>query len=192
MPFIDPLITVENDLVETLTAAVAGTKLRVDSLPGDWDDQMLARLQRMAPCVLVAFVGGGPTTTGSHAEARINSQWLVYVVTSHPSGEAARRRGNAQGLGAYEILSRLVIPVLHNHAVPGVGSLALGPVENLYTGTVDGKGLAVYAAAFELPLGFPVPLDPATLDDFATFAAQYDIPPAGSTDAADVVTLPTA
>lgn len=192
MAFIDPLITVENDLVETLTAAVAGTKLRVDSLPGDWDDEMLNRLQRMAPCVLVAFAGGGPASPGAGFEARIDSQWLVYVVTAHPSGEAARRRGNAQGVGAYEILSRLVIPVLHNHVVPGVGSLALGPVQNLYTGAVDGKGLAVYAAAFQLPLGFPVPLDADGLDDFATFAAQFDIPPTGSSDAADVVTLPTA
>lgn len=192
MPFNDPLITVENNLVDTLKAAVAGVKLTVDSLPGDWDDGMLDRLRRMAPCVLVAFVGGGPASPGPDSEARIQSQWLVYVVTAQPSGEAARRRGNAQGLGAYEILSRLVIPVLHNHVVPGIGTLSLGPVENLYTGSVDGKGLAVYAAGFQLPIAFPVPLPDSGLDDFATFAAQYDMPPAGSTDATDVVTLPTA
>ena len=61
----DVITQVEDDLVATLTAAVAGLKLRVQDLPGDWDDDMLRRLLTLAPCVLVAFTGGAPISKGA-------------------------------------------------------------------------------------------------------------------------------
>lgn len=202
-----PIGSTEDDLIDTLTAAVGDAKLRVDSLPGDWDDDMHRRLLRLAPCLLVAFTGAVPMGNGTGHVPELLGQWAVYVVTAHPSGEGARRRGNAQGLGAYEIIERLVVPVLHNHVVADVGTLTLDRVDNLYTGTVDRQGLAVYAVTFRLPMAF----DLAGSDDlanFATFAARYDIPPHasgvvhqqwlggnesnGKPDASDTVLLPTA
>ncbi|MCY4753260.1 phage protein Gp37 [Pelomonas aquatica] len=201
----DIISTVESHLVDTLKAAVAGTRLRVQDLPGDWDDDMLRRLLELAPCVLVSFSGGQVPRRGA-TRAIIDSGWLVYVVTSHPSGEQARRRGNAQAIGAYEVISRLIVPLLHGHTVPGVGTLELSGIQDLFTGAVERQGLAVYACAFNMPMGFDVAVDGA-LGDFATFAAQLDIPPHapqathtewlagnyanGRPDAQDTVTLPT-
>jgi phage gp37-like protein len=203
---VDAISAVETHLIERLKAGVAGTRLRVDSLPGDWDDDMLRRLYTAAPCVMVAFAGGPVPRRGS-TTATIDSSWLVYVVTSHPSGELARRRGNAQDLGAYEIIARLVVPLLHGHTVPGVGTLELTGIQDLFTGQVEKQGLAVYGCSFALPLTFQLGTDEA-LADFATFFAQFDIPPhaPGSThtewlagnethgkpDAKDAVSLPTS
>lgn len=202
----DVITQVEDDLVATLTAAVAGLKLRVQDLPGDWDDDMLRRLLTLAPCVLVAFTGGAPISKGALLPV-ISGQWAIYAVTSHPSGEAARRRGNAQAIGAYELISRVIVPTLHNHTVPGVGTLTMGAVENLFTGMVEKQGLTVYAVGFSLPMSFEVDNNAASLAWFTTLAAQYDVPPFdapathaewlaanythGTPDAQDNVILPT-
>ena len=201
----DVITAIEDNLLATLTAAVAGAKVRVDSLPGDWDDDMLKRLLTLAPCVLVSFAGGAPLAVGA-TEPTIDGQWLVYAVTSHPNGQAARRRGNAQALGAYDLLARLIVPALHGHRVDGVGTARLARVDNLFTGAVERQGLAVYSAAFSLPVPFQLGA-PAGLDTFATFAAQLDVPPfdtaaehakwlagnynASNPDARDTVALPT-
>lgn len=198
--------TIETDLVDTLTAAVAGAKLRVDSLPGDWDDDMLARLLQLAPCVLVSFAGGTSNSPGE-LEPSIDGQWHVYAVTSHPSGQSARRTGNAQALGAYDLVGRLIVPALHGHLVPDVGTLELRGVENLFTGAVERKGLAVYSCKFAIPMAFEIDAAASGLADFATFAAQYDLPPfadmtahanwldgdytTSAPDARDTVALPT-
>lgn len=203
----DIITAVEDDLLAALTAAAAGAKVRVESLPGDWDDDMLKRLLPLAPCVLVAFSGGVPARIGE-LEPTIDSQWAVYAVTSHPSGQAARRRGNAQALGAYELISRLVVPALHGRDVPDAGVAHLVRVDNLFTGSVERQGLAVYAATFRVPMPFSVLPDPEGLDDFATFVAQLDVPPhatgaqhvqwlasnysSSTPDARDQVSLPTA
>jgi phage gp37-like protein len=202
----DVITVVETHLIDTLKAALAGTKLRVQDLPGDWDDDMLRRLLTLAPCVLVSFSGGQVPRRGANT-ASIDGQWVIYVVTSHQSGEQARRRGNAQAIGAYEIVARLIVPQLHGHIVPGVGTLDLTGVQDLFTGTVERQGLAVYACTFMLPMEFDR-VAPDGLADFATFVASLDIPPHaphstqtewlagndthGAPDARDNVTLPTA
>ena len=169
------ILAVEDDLLATLRLA-AGAKLRtVESLPGDWDDDTLRRMLALTPCALVAFAGGAPRQIGE-ATPSIDGQWIVYVATANASGQAARRRGDALQLGAYELLEYVVIPAVHNHTVPGVGSLALTRVENLFSGTVERQGLAVYAATFQLPMEFEMAIDAGALDAFETFAAQYDVP----------------
>lgn len=203
----DIITAIEDSLLAKLTAAVAGTKLRVDSLPGDWDDDMLKRLQQLAPCVLVSMSGGAPKVQGE-LEPTVQSQWQVYAITSHPSGQEARRRGNAQALGAYELLSRLIVPALHGYVVPDAGTCYLARIDNVFTGAVERQGLAVYSAAFTVPMPFTTLSDGSALDDFATFAAQLDVPPHSATteypkwlagnyadsapDAIDTVALPTA
>lgn len=200
----DVISRVETHLIDTLKAVVAGTKLRVQDLPGDWDDDMLNVVGGLAPCVLVSFSGGAVPRKGG--PATIEGAWVFYVVTSHPSGQQPRRRGNAQAIGAYEIISRLVVPVLHGHKVPGVGTLELTSVQDLFTGSVERQGLAVYGCSFSLPMQFEISADEA-LADFGTFAAQFDIPPHapggtqaewlsgnethGKPDAKDTVVLPT-
>jgi phage gp37-like protein len=197
------ILAVEDALV-TRIKAVLGNKVKgVESLPGDWDDDMLRRLLRLVPGVFVAFAGGGAKNAGSNA-ADIESQWIVYVVTGHASGEAARRRGDALQAGAYE-LAELLVPALHLFAIAGVGTMVFSRLENLYTGMVDRQGLSVYAITFQLPMCFSADLDLSALDDFETFDAQYDVPPlttdehqkwldgdyaTSNPDAHDAVTLP--
>lgn len=197
------ILTIENALIARI-ATVLGNKVKtVESLPGDWDDDMLKRLLRQVPGVFVAFAGGGAKSVGANSPD-IDAQWIVYVATGHASGEAARRRGDALQVGAYELI-QLVVPALHLHTIAGEGTLMLARVENLYTGMVDRQGVAIYAMTFQMPMPISMDLDLAVLDDFETFDAQYDIAPhtlaehqkwldgdyaTSNPDAQDTVTLP--
>lgn len=199
------ILETEDALIAKIKALLGNAVRTVESLPGDWDDDMLKRLLRLVPGVFVAFAGGGPRSGGSNL-ASLDGQWIVYVVTGHASGEAARRRGDGVQVGAYELIERLA-PALHLFVVPGVGTLRFARVENLYTGMVDRQGIAVYALTFQLDMTFSDAVDEASLDDFQTFDAQYDVPAhtpgqhqpwldgdftAGTPDAHDTVTLPVA
>lgn len=199
------ILAVEDALIARIRA-VLGNRVRVvDSLPGDWDDDMLRRFAAQLPAVFIAFAGGGSRAPGA-TTFDIDGQWIVYVATGHASGQAARRRGDALQIGAYELVE-LLVPQLHLFKVPDTGTLMAVRVENLYTGSIDRQGLAVYALTFQLPMSMPLQLDPAVLDDFETFTAQYDVPPhtpaehpkwlagdfsTSNPDATETVTLPTA
>jgi phage gp37-like protein len=171
---------VEDQLIAKCTAALTvGGQLKVrtvDSLPGDWDADTMKRLLRLAPAVLIAFSGGPVREVGANDAVTIDAQWSVIAVTAHASGEAARRRGDSQQIGAYEILESM-IPKLHGETIPDEGSLSLVSIENLYSGEIDKQGLAVYAMRFALPMTLPFALDESTIDPFETFDAKYDIPP---------------
>ena len=198
------IAAVEDVLIAECKAAL-GRKVRgVESLPGDWDDEMLNRLVRAVPGVFVVFGGGPRRGAPGEIEASINARFTVITATGHASGEAARRRGDAMQVGAYELLNVLV-PRLHGLTVPGAGTLSLEDVGNLYSGVIDTKGLAVYTATFSMPLCFDLVADESLLAPYETFAALYDVPPltpaahadwlagnlsASRPDAADTVALP--
>ena len=84
--------------------------------------------------------------------------------------------------GALEILQRL-LPALHAHVVPEVGSLTLRSVVNLYSEALDKAGLTVYSASFHILLGLEQQDDPAwnlaPLDSLTgtLVAAGTDAPP---------------
>jgi len=192
------------DAIIAAARAVLGTHVRdVESLPGEWDDEMLKRLLRAVPGCFVAFAGGPRNVAAGGVTAAIDGRWVVYTVTGHASGEAARRRGDSRQVGAYELLG-LLAPHLHGLVVAGVGTLQLVDLQNVYSGTVDRQGLAVYALTFGIPMTLDLPVD-GTLTPSETFAAAWDTPPhtpqrhadwldgddsGGAPDARDQVALP--
>lgn len=183
-----PVLTVTEDaLIAAIKGALGQNVKTVDSLPGNWDANMLSRLIVNAPAAYVAFLGGSAPGT-SDTLAALSSLWGVYAVTTDPSGQATRRRGGPVSIGAYEILQR-VVPTLHNLTITDVGTLAFTGIDNLFTGTLAKQNLTIYEAQFKLPLTFENEVVTA-LDDFITFHADYDFaPPDGQIDAADQVTL---
>lgn len=170
------ILAIEDALLEECKAVLGSRVRTVDSLPGDWDDAMLTRLASFVPAVYVAFNGGERQASQGQLEARIDGRWSLIVVTGHASGQAARRRGDAVQAGAYELLAVLV-PRLHGFTVPNEGTLTFVNIVNLYSGSVDSQGLAVYVATFSVPMTLGNPLDESTLDDFEVFAPRLDVPP---------------
>lgn len=195
----------EAHLIATIQADLGNRIKTVTSVPSEWSDDLLKSMLIMAPFVAVAFPGGTAPKPGS-TYAYMDANWEIYVGTAHASGQQARRLGDALQIGAYELIERMV-GLLHGHAVPDVGTLDFRSVDNLFTGTVERQGLAVYGIRFALPMT-ALPPAAVALDDFETFDAQYDLPPLADDaahqawlagdysstrpDAHDTVVLPTA
>lgn len=173
----DIISTTEDALIAKTIATVVdgdGKSLlkKVDHLPGELNLKMLRQLTAHAPGVYWSFLGG--RVKDNEHDVQLNSSWMMYVITSHASGNDARRRGDARQIGAYEIMAPL-IPVMNNFIVPNAGALRFRQARNLYSGELEKNSVALYAASFELLMNLSIEED-NTLDDFITFHADYDIP----------------
>lgn len=171
----DPIGAMEDALIarcrEVLTVDGGCLVRTVQALPADWDDEMLSTLLREVPGVFVAFAGG-PAKEGNFTE--VEATWLVYVATGHETGQEARRRGDALEVGAYQLLA-LLAPALHGWSPDGGSALQMQSVDNLFTGTIERKGVAVYGLTLKGPLGLDATEAP-DLSAFVTFAASIDTP----------------
>lgn len=184
------IAAVEQHIIDTVKARF-GTRLKaVESLPADWDADTFKRLLRLAPGVFVVF-GAGPRDMSSDDDAPvINAKWGVIAVTTHASGELARRRGDSREIGAYEIIENCV-RLLHRHPVPDQDQLLLTDVQNMFTGEIEKQGATLYGAEFSLRMSIDTDDAAGSLDDFITFDGVYDLAqPDGKPDAEDTVTLP--
>jgi len=183
------LIDVEDYLIAEIKKLFGRRLKAVDSLPGDWDSDMLKRLIISAPAVYLAFTGG-PRIKEQDTIVGINGRWSFFVITAHASGAAARRRGDSVQIGAYEIIS-LLAPHFDRLTVPDVGTLELERVENLYSGTIDTKGVSLYACLFTLPTYFDDIPDLSVLDNFEEFHGDWDLEPSdGVLEAQTDINLP--
>lgn len=167
------------DFVIDKTKAMFGNKLRVvDVLPSALNLGLLKQIIPTAPAVYVTFLGGRPSNKADTDGPRINARFDVYIITRHVGNDQARRRGDSTTLGAYQIM-RMLVPQLHEDVVDDVGQLMLANVQNLFSlQPEEAFKAAMYAVTFEVPgLAFPFEVDMAVLDDFETFAADYDTVP---------------
>lgn len=170
------IAALEAALIAPIKAALGNKVRTVESLPGNFDDNTFKRLLRQVPGIFITWAGAQTSSGRDGGVAGMTTGlWIVYVVTGHASGEAARRLGDSQQVGAYELVDTLV-PLLNGLTIKGEGTLSLTRVENLYSGTVDSQGLSLYAMQFNMPMAWPTTVDEATLTPFQTFDAQYDIP----------------
>lgn len=193
----------EAALLARIRAVLGATVREVESIGNRWDEDTLRRVLLRVPGCWVVFDGGPADRAG---EPRLASRWLVYVATGHEGDEERRRLGDTRAIGAYDLLARLV-PALHGHVLPDVGTVTVTRVDNLFTGRMEKQGVAVYGIELALPLVFALAV-PDTVTPFETFHADLDIeahetaaehqkwlaePPDQSTskpDAADTVALP--
>lgn len=168
------ILAAEDSMLAQLRALTQGRVRTVETLPGDWDDDMLKRFLRSVPGVWLAFAGGAARPAGA-GTLGLASRWVVYVATGQPS-EEARRRGDALQVGAYTLL-QLLLPHLHGMSVTSVGTLAVTDVANLYSGQIERQALTVYAVTLALEMQLDLTPAEELLAPFETFAADMDVPP---------------
>lgn len=168
------IIKVEDHLVSETKTLFKNTLRKVDTLPSALNLGLLKQLIPSAPAVYFAFMGGKGSQLG---EAYIDGRFTAYIITRHVGNDEARRRGDSTTIGAYDIIRRL-IPQLHDSGIKEVGRLEVKNIQNLFSIQLEESfKAALYAITFEVPnMPFVYEADMASLDDFITFDAQYDIP----------------
>ena len=164
------IAAIEDALLAEIGAALGSAVRKTGSLPGGWTLDALQRALQFAPGAYVAFQGAKPGAGQGHHDGR----FTVYAVSKGAS-ESDRRRGNARVIGAYDMLERL-LPRLSVLTVPDIGSIRIAGVENLFRDAMFELGGTVYGINLELPnMPFEYVADLASLDDFVTFDARYDL-----------------
>lgn len=161
------LTDLEQGLIDVVEGSALKARLRtVDSMP-DITPETIRNLVGTAPAVYVS--AEDVEFDGHRAKGRLS----VLCLAKNSRGHKAQRRGDGDAIGLYEIVSSVA-------ALTGPDS------RNGYKATrvrldrsLAWRQLGLAVAVFNVEAGVTVPaaIDPATLADFATFDAQYDIPP---------------
>ena len=168
------IATLEDAVIAVIKNTLTNHVRSVDSLPGPWSLDLLRRMFQEAPAVYITWLGGSARAVSSPL---INSRLDVLSVTRNARGEKARRRGDGNTIGAYDIL-QMIIPQLHNYSVDDVGALELSGVRNVFDNATFEVGATVYAASFTVPVDFTPAagiVDPSTLDDFLTYHESHEV-----------------
>lgn len=166
------IAAIEEAVLATVAQVLGSTVREKKSLGGGWTMEMLDKALQFAPGVYVAFLGGGPMAQ----PGAFDGKFMVYVVTKGAL-EPARRQGGLGTIGAYDILERL-LSRLDGMLVPGIGSLVVTGIDNLFRDAMFDLGGTVYGIGLTmLNMSLLIDLDESSLDDFITFAADYDLPP---------------
>ncbi len=157
-------------IAETSTALLARIKTlcgntlkEVTEHPGQWDDGSVKRLVRNPPAVYVAWLGQLPSNRPNEVIAR----WGVFVVANVLNG---KRQGQA---GIYQIVEQLTAGIGGERIAPS-GLFSLQSVQNLWSDTQSGMGVAVYGMYFNAQQPVPDVISEADIDDFIIYHHQFN------------------
>lgn len=165
------LLDIQEALLVTAEKRLGSTVKTYGTLGGQWSYDALNRALQTAPGVYASFVGGKP----NGASGFIGGDFAVYCVNK-AALEPMRRGGTPRAIGADEMALHLAA-VLDRLVIPGVGSVRLQSLDNLFTEAMFDLGGAVYGLRLAIA-GMALP--PAEQDgelrplDSSGVYVQYD------------------
>jgi phage gp37-like protein len=173
---------------------------QVASYGGEFDEGG-REVWRNSPALFFRWTGewAPPESLGDNAW-RYHASFAAVIAAKQLRNEKARRHGAAGEVGSYQILTDLRAALVGRTLGLEIRALEPGDARPLFNKRVDDAKISVMVAEFRTAYVGEPPA-PSGLDDFATFHADWDIPPhgdhdtvplpAGEADAEDTVTLET-
>lgn len=185
------LITAEDALLAEAKAALSDANgkvlVRVELLPGDIrEPDTLRQIAGAAPAVYLAPLGG--PVAGNPDNMQVPFVWSWLFVTNHAAGQQQQLRGDARALGAYQLM-QLVLPKINGMTIPGVGTVAVRRIENLFSARTKAKGISMWAAPCSVKVPMPINFDLSALDAFLEATADHQIADGNEPAAVDNVQL---
>lgn len=178
----------------------------VDTYGSEFSDGV-ERAMRDWPAYLFVYNGSTPMAGSTQRLLKYKARWAVLCCSGSLRGEAAARKGSITGAGSYQMLCdarrmlRNFVPLKAGTFEGSAGAIEIAGDRQLLQDKAGQQLVSVYALDIEIPMTEETTGLPATLDDFKTFHADYDIPPHGNVqrpppseetaDATDNVTLET-
>ncbi|HDR1360580.1 DUF1834 family protein [Pasteurella multocida subsp. multocida] len=150
-------------LIEKIQS-ICGDYLReVAEHPGQWDESSVMRLVRNPPAVYIAWLGQTPSPRPNSVIAK----WGVFVVCDVLNGQ------RKDSVGIYQVVEALTAGIHQTQIAPS-GMFELQSVQNLWSDTQSGMGVAVYGMYFTTLQPLPNPIDESSLDDFIIYHHQFN------------------
>lgn len=165
------LTEAENGLVAAVRAAAVGQRLRaVESLPDLDGKSLVQKIAADAPAVYVSLA----SFRVANRVARL--KFGLACVARNSRGHLAARQGDGRAIGLYEMLEAVM--TLADGLVTGDIAWQVTGADLLADESLYQAGLYAAVVQIESPgVELPPALDEASLDDFTTFGAQWDLPP---------------
>lgn len=143
----------------------------VKSHGGRFDQQELMRYGLRSPAALVTVIGTRGKATSHAGQATATIQFACYIVAVGQSDNPK----DSEVLDLVELITAAAVNNLWAY------SDAQAPkdtrMDNLYTGTIDNKGVALWAVLWTQLVDLAV-FDVGTLDDFNQMNTDFDLAPA--------------
>lgn len=152
-------------LIERIKMLCGGTLKEVAEHPGQWDDSSVRRLVRNPPAVYVAWLGQLP----DDRPGAVIGRWGIFVVANVLNG---KRQGQ---VGIYQIIEQLTAGIDSAKIAPS-GLFGLHSVQNLWSDTQSGMGVAVYGMYFDALQPVPDVINESDIHDFITYHQQFNQP----------------
>lgn len=175
------LTGIEDALIERLRSALIGRVRDVLPLPGG-GGQLVDLLTRNLVVTPGAYlVWSGATRAADAPGLLLQSTWRVLALNRHAAGEVGRRRGDAHGPGAYELVERIA-SALHDWTLAGVGTCVVTKMMTIDAPAYQDKGISFAACEISLrhPLdagALPADEQAADLPNFTRFHSDFDLAP---------------
>ncbi len=150
-------------LIAKIEALCGGTLIEVTEHPGQWDDSSVQRLVRNPPAAYIAWLGQLPSNRPNEVIAR----WAIFVVAEVLNGQ------RQQAVGIYQIVEQLTAGIDGERITPS-GLFSLQSVQNLWSDTQSGMGVAVYGMYFNAQQPVPDVISEADIDDFIIYHHQFN------------------
>lgn len=174
---------IEQAMIDRVKAAsadgVLGYELReVDSYADQLTPDNIKRAAQNFPAVLFVFLGEPAPEDAPGGGERRRPRFAAFVCQDNRRNEKARRRGADGKVGSYQMAED--VKALFFNQTLGLdlnGPIRGGAIRSMF----NSGGLSVYAVEFTAVFDWnPALADAATLDDFSTFHADWDVPPHGN------------
>lgn len=191
---------IENAIVQRIDTATLGYKPRKVATYGAEFSMGLERIVRDFPAFLVAYQGG-ELMQERRSSFKFSARFTVICCANSLRNEAAARQGAGSGVGSYQ-MAQDVVRLLSGRTLDlSIDPIRPTAIQALINDRADQQLASVYGVELTTAFNFDLAPNPATIDDFETFHANWDIPVHGnvdknipsddSADATDHITLET-
>jgi len=164
----------------------------LDSLPLQFDEA-LEQLASQAPAAWAVWTGLGQGAVQGTTKAYPTSLVMIVAAENRRSERATRHGGSDAEVGSYQLLADVAALLDEQKLGLDIAPLTLTDARPLFFRGLPKatRNWSVFALTFETTVFMRRGAAASALDDFATFHADWDLPPLGSIDASDHLTLET-
>lgn len=180
---------IEQAIIDTIKAAsdsgALGYKLvKVASYGGEYSDPDMRRVIRDFPAVSVMF-DGARTARQTNGSVKIDARYGVFVAAKNLRSEKEARHGDGSAVGSYKMIEDIILLLANQDLGLEIDALGFEDITLVLAEKADQGLLSVYGLSFKtsfLISTLPSDADIASLDVFAKFHANWDVPVHGNVD----------
>lgn len=202
--FANTISQIEDGIINLIKSAqeadALGYKLKkIDTYGGDFSDGV-EQMVRNFPAVLVIFAGA-TRISKTNNRTKFSARYGLICCAKNLRSEQSARSGDSSKVGSYKIVLDMAMLLMGQTFGLDIDPIVIEGFDPLSNDKADRQLASIYGLNITTTFEIEGGVDPATLADFKTFHANWDLPPHADietplpaddeADATDHITLET-